>query len=139
MAELKTKATDASVSRFLDAIPDPRRRQDCLTILGLMRKATRAEPRMWGDAIVGFGECHYVYGSGREGDWFLIGFSPRKQNLTLYSMGGFERHASLLKELGRHKVGKGCLYINTLEGINLPVLRELIVESLEEARKMNRG
>ncbi len=138
MAELKTKATGASVTKFLHAINEEQRRQDCLTILGLMRKATGAEPKMWGPNIVGFGDYHYVYESGREGDWFVTGFSPRKQNLTLYVMGGFAQHTELLNKLGKHKMGKGCLYINTLGDVHLPTLRKLIDRSVALARTIQR-
>ena len=138
MAELKTKATTASVSRFLEALPEPQR-TDCLTLADLMRKATRAEPVMWGTSIIGFGRCHYVYASGREGDWFQIGFSPRKQSLTLYLMGGLESHASLLEKLGRHKTGKGCLYINRLPDIHLPILRKIIAGAVQQARQMDKA
>jgi hypothetical protein len=135
MAELKTKATDASVTKFLNGVKDKKRRQDCETILKMMRKATRAEPKMWGSSIVGFGDCHYVYASGREGDWFLTGFSPRKQNLVLYSIVYFERFEVLLKQLGSYKLGKGCLYINRLEDVHLPTLRKLITQSVALGRK----
>jgi hypothetical protein len=103
--------------------------------LDIMRKATGAEPKMWGSSIVGFGAYHYRYANGREGDWFLTGFSPRKQNLTLYIMGGFEQHAELLKSLGKHKTGKGCLYINRLDDIDLPTLRKLVKRSVQHMRK----
>jgi hypothetical protein len=99
MAELKTRATKASVDTFLQGIRDEKRRQDCYEILKIMKKATKAEPKMWGTSIVGFGDHHYVYESGREGDWFITGFSPRVQNLTLYTMGGFD--SELLKKLGK--------------------------------------
>jgi hypothetical protein len=135
MAELKTQATDASVTKFLNGVKDKKRRQDCETILKMMRKATRAEPKMWGSSIVGFGDCHYVYASGREGDWFLTGFSPRKQNLVLYSIIYFERFEALLKQLGRYKLGKGCLYIKRLEDVHLPTLRKLITQSVSLGRK----
>ena len=138
MAELKTKVTDASAVEFLNAIKDDRRRQDCFTILELMRKAARSEPEMWGSSIIGFGNYHYVYNSGREGDWFLTGFSPRKQNLTLYVMGGFAQYDTLLKKLGKHKTGKSCLYINKLQDIHLPALRKLIDQSVKHARKTRR-
>ncbi len=136
MAELKTKATNASVTKFLDSIKDKERRRDCETILELMRKATRAEPKMWGTSIIGFGDCHYVYESGREGDWFLMGVSPRKQYLVLYSMGHFSRFERLLQQLGKHKVGTGCLYINKLEDVHLPALRKLINQNAAMARKI---
>ena len=138
MAELKTRVNQTSVTKFLKSIKDPDRRRDCLTVVDLMRKATGAEPRMWGSSIVGFGSYHYVYDSGREGDWFLTGFSPRKQNLTLYIMSGFRKHDSLLKKLGKHKTGKSCLYINRLEDIDVSILRTLVRESVEEIRKRSR-
>src|SRR4030067_1019053 len=105
MAELKTKQNDQSVDEFLKAIPDERRRRDCFSVLELMKKATGEEPKMWGEAIVGFGAYHYKYASGREGDWPLTGFSPRKQNLTLYIMSGFEGYNDLLNKFGKHKTG----------------------------------
>jgi hypothetical protein len=129
MAELKTKSTTASVSQFIDAIKDPDRRKDCRTVLGMMKKATGARPRMWGSSIVGFGKYRYRYASGREGDWFVIGFSPRKQNLTLYLMSGANSHGALLRKLGKHKLGMGCLYINRLTDVDLPTLRDLITRS----------
>ena len=118
MAELKTRRSDNSVAAFLEGIPDQRKRQDAWAILEMMQQVTGAEPKMWGDAIIGFGDYHYKYASGREGDWFLVGFSPRKQNLTLYIMGGLEQHAELLQVLGKHKLGKGCVYINQLSDID---------------------
>ena len=135
MAELKTKATHASVTKFLGSIKDEQRRKDCETIVELMRDATAAEPKMWGTSIVGFGDYHYVYKSGREGDWFVAGFSPRKQNLTLYVMTGFTQHEDLLKKLGKHKTGMGCLYINTLLDVHLPTLRKLIKQAVALAKK----
>lgn len=131
MAELKTKQNDQDVVSFLNGIADEARRRDCFTILELMQDVTGTAPRMWGDSIVGFGSSHYKYASGREGDWFLTGFSPRKQNLTLYLVYGFERHADLLDRLGKHSVGKACLYIKRLDDIDLPTLRELIKRSAE--------
>jgi hypothetical protein len=129
MAELKTKVTKASVGKFLDGIKDEKKREDCYHLVKIMKKATKSEPKMWGPAIVGFGDYHYVYESGREGDWFLAGFSPRVQNLTLYMMGGFD--SETLKRLGKYKTGKGCLYINKLEDVDLKVLNELITKSLK--------
>ncbi len=98
MAELKTKVNNQSVGKFLDGITDEKKRQDCFTVLELMKQAARAEPEMWGSSIIGFGRYHYKYASGREGEWFLTGFSPRKQNLTLYIMSGFEQYDELLKQ-----------------------------------------
>ncbi len=139
MAELKTKPNAQSVAKFLNSITDKQRRQECYTVLEMMKQATRAEPQMWGSSIVGFGRYHYVYASGREGDWFLTGFSPRKQNLTLYIMGGLAPHQALLQELGKHKTGKGCLYVNKLEDVNLPTLRRLIVEGVKRARQLDQS
>jgi len=132
MAELKTQVTRASVEKFLEGIKDERKRQDCYELLKIMKKATKAEPKMWGTSIIGFGDDHYVYESGREGDWFLTGFSPRAQNLTLYMMGGFDREA--LKKLGRYKTGKGCLYINKLADVDIKALNELIAKSLKNSK-----
>jgi hypothetical protein len=132
MAELKTKVTKVSVVKFLQGIKDEKKREDCYQILKIMKKATKAEPRMWGTSIIGFGDHHYVYESGREGDWFIAGFSPRVQNLTLYMMGGFDQ--DLLKKLGKYKTGKGCLYINKLEDVDTKVLDKLITTSVKKAK-----
>jgi uncharacterized membrane protein YedE/YeeE len=129
-SKLKTQPNDASVASFLDGIADERRRKDAFAVLAMMKKLTKAEPRMWGGSIVGFGSGHYQYASGRGGDWFLIGFSPRKAALVLYFMTGLAPHASLLKSLGKHKTGKGCLYIQSLEDIDQPTLVALMQESL---------
>ena len=138
MAELKTKLNNRSVERFLNSVSDKQKREDCFTLLRLMQQATRAEPRMWGSSIVGFGSYHYVYASGREGDWFVAGFSPRKQNLTLYLMGGFEQHGALLQKLGKHKTGKACLYINRLDDVHLPTLKKLIQSSVKHMTQTNK-
>ncbi len=130
MADLKTRVNDASVEKFIQSISDEQQREDCHVLLKLMRQITKAEPKMWGSSIVGFGSYHYKYESGREGDWFLTGFSPRKQNLTIYIMTGFEDYSDLLKKLGKHSVGKSCLYIKRLEQIDLAVLKNLIEESI---------
>ncbi|HUP44517.1 MAG TPA: DUF1801 domain-containing protein [Thermoanaerobaculia bacterium] len=135
MAELKTKKTTASVDEFLAAIPDESRRHDCLEVVRMMKRATKAEPKMWGAAIVGFGEYHYVYESGREGDWFLTGFSPRKNDLTLYIMAGFEAYDRIMKRLGKHKTGKSCLYIKRLDDVDRDALQELIDESVRSVAK----
>ncbi len=126
MAELKTKKTAASVAAFLAGLDDPRARKDARTLVALMKAATGARPRMWGPSIVGFGDLRYRYASGREGDWFLMGFSPRKQGLVLYLMSGLHRHAGLLAELGKHTTGKGCLYIKKLDDVDPAVLRRLV-------------
>ena len=134
-ADLKTKKTTQSVSRFIDGIEDEQRREDSRRVLDLMKKATGAEPKMWGASVVGFGDYHYKYDSGRENDWFVTGFSPRKQNLTLYFMTGLDRYESLLKRLGKHKTGKGCLYIKHLDDIDIGVLRELVSTSARDLLK----
>ena len=131
MAELKTKPNTASVEEFLNGISDEQKRKDAFAVLRLMKQITKVKPRMWGPSIVGFGEYHYKYESGREGDWFLTGFSPRKQNLTLYIMSGFSRYDVLMKKLGKYKTGKSCLYIRRLDDIDLAVLKELITLSVK--------
>ena len=130
MAELKTKPKDTPVSDYLNAIENDQVRQDCWDILEIMKAATNSEPVMWGDSIVGFGVYHYVYASGREGDWPLTGFSPRKQNITLYLMAGFNQYDELLKNLGKHTTGKSCLYIKRLSDVHRPTLEKLIQESV---------
>lgn len=131
MSELKTQPTGDSVQAFLNTIADMRRREDCFTVLELMRDVTGEEPRMWGDSIVGFGQYHYKYASGREGDWFRVGFAPRKRNLTLYLNYGFDEPADLMERLGKYKTGAACLYVNKLQDIDLAVLRELVKRSAD--------
>ena len=131
MAELKTKQNDQDVEQFLNSVADDKKRQDSFTILELMKDVTGEEPRMWGDSIVGFGSYHYKGASGREGDWFLTGFSPRKQSLTLYIMSGFDQYDRLLSKLGKHTTGKACLYIKKLDDIDESVLKELVAQSVE--------
>ena len=138
MAELKTKKNEASVTKFLDGVKDEKKREDSYTILKLMQQITKAEPKMWGTSIIGFGSYHYKYASGREGDWFVTGFSPRKQNLTLYIMSGFSKYPDLLKKLGKFKTGKSCLYINKIEDIDIPTLKELIKQSVGYLKKHNK-
>jgi hypothetical protein len=135
MADLKTIPTKVSVDKFLRGITDEHKRADCYQILEIMKQATKAEPKMWGTSIVGFGKYHYAYASGREGDWFLAGFSPRKQNLTLYLMGGFHQFEDLMNQLGKHSTGKGCLYINTLEDVDIKILKKLVSKSVKNALK----
>ena len=137
MAELKTKVNNASVDKFIKGIKDEQVRKDCIQITDIMKKATKAEPRMWGTSIVGFGIYHYKYASGREGDWFLAGFSPRKQNLTLYIMSGFDEYDSLMKKLGKHTIGKSCLYIKKLEDVDMQVLKELVAKSVKHMQTIN--
>lgn len=135
MAENKTKPTDASPEDFLGEIEDEARRKDAFKILKLMRKITGKPPVMWGPSIIGFGRYHYKYASGREGDFFVTGFSPRKQNLTIYIMPGFARYATLMKRLGKHRTGSSCLYIKRLDDIDLTALEELITRSVADMAK----
>lgn len=131
MAELKTKQNDGNVNAFLDAVEPEQRREDCKQVAEMMRKATRSKAKMWGDSIVGYGSYHYKNASGREGDWFLCGFSPRKANLTLYIMPGFANYGELMKKLGKYKTGKSCLYIKKLEDVDEKVLNQLVKESVK--------
>ena len=137
MAELKTKKNDKEVSTFLNSLEDAKKRQDCEALLRLMQEETGEPPAMWGESIVGFGEYHYHYASGREGDWFLTGFSPRKQNLTVYIMAGFEAYEALMKRLGKYKTSKSCLYIKRLEDVDPKVLRELVRQSAQHIARTN--
>jgi hypothetical protein len=137
MSELKTKPNDASVTDYLNAIENDQVRQDCWTIVDIMQNATNAKPQMWGTSIVGFGSYHYKYTSGREADWMLIAFSPRKQNITLYIMAGFEQYEELLAKLGKYTLGKSCLYIKRLSDIHLPTLVELIQASVNHMIRTN--
>jgi hypothetical protein len=138
VAELKTKPTDQSVEIFLNSIEDDKKRADAFAILALMKEVTGEEPKMWGDSIVGFGSYHYRYATGREGDYFLTGFSPRKKNLTLYIMAGFDQYEALLNRLGKYKTGKSCLYVNKLEDIDLQTLRKLVKQSVEHMVATNK-
>jgi uncharacterized protein DUF1801 len=130
MAELKTRKTAASVDAFLRSVPDPEQREDAKRLLKLMREVTGEKPRMWGSSIVGFGDRRYKYATGRDVDWFAAGFSPRKGNLSLYLGVSLDAHAALLKRLGKHKTGKGCVYIKRLEDVDLDVVRQLVRTSV---------
>lgn len=136
MAELKTRKTAQSVAAFLNAIEDPARRKDCKTIARMMRNATGDKAAMWGAAIVGYGSYDYKYESGREGSWFVAGFSPRKQAISVYIMPGFKRFDRLMSKLGKYKTGKSCLYIKSLEDVDSDVLQELIELSVQHMRKL---
>ncbi|GJQ20514.1 MAG: hypothetical protein HBSIN02_08690 [Bacteroidia bacterium] len=138
-ATLKTRKNKRSVAAFVNAIKDPVRREECRKVLKLMRTATGARPAMWGPTIVGFGSYHYRYASGREGDWFLTGFSPRKSALTIYIMAGLRNYRPLLKSLGRHSIGSSCLYIRSLENIDMKVLDKLVKQSVRDLRKRKEG
>ena len=134
-ADVKTKLNDASVTDFLNSVADEQKRKDSFEILKLMERVSNEDAKMWGASIVGFGSYHYKGASGREGDWMLIGFSPRKQNITLYIMPGVERYPALMQKLGKHSTGKSCLYIKKLSDVNIDVLKELVAESLKVMKK----
>jgi hypothetical protein len=136
MAENKTKPTKVSVTTFLDKIKDKQLRADCYAILDMMQKVSKWEPIMWGSAIIGFGMYHYVYESGREGDTIVIGFSPRKQNISIYLMGGLNKVEKDLSKLGKYKRGKGCLYINSLSDVNTGVLKKIFVNAIKESKRI---
>ena len=132
MAELKTKPNQGEgVNDFIESIEHPKRKADSKELLNVFAEILDEEPVMWGSSIIGYGSYHYKYPSGREGDWFLTGFSPRKQSMTLYIMAGFENYEELLNKLGKYKTGKSCLYINKLEDVNINVLKQLIRESVK--------
>lgn len=130
MAQAKTKPTKVSAREFIKKLPDKKRREDSEVVLKLMKEVTGAEPEMWGPSIVGFGRYRYKYDSGREGEWMLTGFSPRKSELTLYIMPGFEHFPDLMKKLGKYKTGQSCLYIKKLEDVDIKVLRELVTKAV---------
>lgn len=136
--ELKTKKTEQSVAAFLAALEDEERRRDCKKVLAIMKSITKSQPKMWGTSIVGFGAYRYVYASGQSGDWPLTGFSPRKQNLTLYIMPGFDKYPALMKRLGKFKTGKSCLYLKSLDDVDLPTLKTLIRESVATMKRRYR-
>ncbi|MCL4832003.1 MAG: DUF1801 domain-containing protein [Caldilineaceae bacterium] len=136
MAELKTQQNNASVEAFLHSV-DEKRRDDCFALLELMEEVTGEPATMWGTSIVGFGDYHYKYANGREANWMLVGFSPRKQNLTLYIMSGFDEYDGLLAKLGKHSTGKSCLYIKQLSDVDMDVLRQLVAASVEHMQATN--
>jgi len=137
LAENKTKPTIASVTAFLNKVQDTQIRNDCLEILKMMQTVSKKEPVMWGSSIIGFGTYHYVYESGREGDMLVIGFSPRKQNISIYLMGGLNKVEEELPKLGKYKSGKGCLYIKSLSEVNAEVLKKIIAKAFKEAQRKN--
>jgi hypothetical protein len=135
MAENKTQATGASVTAFINAIDDKQKRADARKVAALMRKATGKRAKMWGPSIVGYGTYHYKYASGREGDFLITGFSPRKQALTVYVIPGFEHFETLMKKLGKYKTGKSCLYIKRLSDVDEKILEQLINRSVKYMRE----
>lgn len=138
MSTIKTTVNDASVEAFINAVPDEVRRRDGFTLLELFTRITKEKPKMWGTSIIGFGQYHYKSErSSQEGDWPLTGFSPRKQNSTLYVMPGFNEYAELLEKLGKHKTSKGCLYINKLADVDLAILERIITKSYLDMKAKN--
>ncbi len=137
MSELKTQRTTQSVDEYLLTIPDEQKRRDCITLVDLMQEATGSEPVVWSSSIVGFGTYRYSYASGHSGEWLLTGFAPRKQNITLYIMAGFEQYDDLMQRLGKHKTGKSCLYIKRLADVDLALLKQLVVESTKHMAATN--
>jgi len=135
MAENKTKPTRQRVAAFIAAVEPAERRSDCRALVTMLKAITKSSPTMWGPSIVGFGTYHYTYASGREGDFFLAGFSPRKQDLTIYVMAGFDRYPSLMEKLGKYKTGKSCLYVKRLADIDLSVLKKLVTESVRHMKQ----
>lgn len=130
LAEIKTKETDSSVEDFINSVKDEAKRKDSLAILKLMKKVTKQKPKIWGSTIIGFGNKIYKStATGREVEWFKIGFSPRKANITLYLVMDIKKYAAELKKLGKHKTGVGCLYINKLEDVDMKVLEKLITDA----------
>lgn len=134
MAELKTKLNDASVTDFLNTVKNEDQRKDGFEILKIMQQVTKQEPKMWGSSIIGFGNVHLKYASGRELDWFTLGFSPRKANLTVYLTGGLDAYADLLAKLGKHKIGGGCLYITKLKDVDIKIFKEILKQSVKAAK-----
>ena len=140
MAELKTKPTKNSPANYIDSVQDSQKRADSLKLLNLITEWTNLQPEMWGASIISSGKVHYKYASGREGDWMAVGFAPRKLNLTVYIMSGFEGFEDLLEKLGPHRLGKSCLYIKDLESIDLEILKKIVqksVKSITEGGLMN--
>ena len=139
MAGNKTVANDGNVEDFLNSVDHPKRVADARIVLEIMERVTGEAPRMWGGSLIGFGEYHYKYDSGREGDFFMTGLSPRKTALTVYIMPGFDPYEGQLSKLGKYKTGRSCLYINKLEDVDLDVLEDVILRSFEDMQKMYHG
>ncbi len=138
MTELKTKPTNASIKAYLKTVENAQKRTDCEELLKVMQEITGEKPKMWGDAMVGFGSYHYVYPTGNSSDWFITGFAPRKQALTIYIMNGYSKYDALMKKLGKYKLGKSCLYIKRLDDIDRKTLRSLITRSIRDMRKLSK-
>ena len=134
MADMKTVPTEKDVTDFINKVEDSHKKEDCFELLKLMEKVSGFKPKMWGPSIIGFGTYHYKYESGREGDFFLTGFAPRKQNLAIYNT-GFSRYEKLAGKLGKFKIGKGCLYVKRLSDIDTTILSEMISKSIDYLKK----
>src|SRR5688500_13623158 len=139
MGQIKTKPTDQSVDDYIAAIEDERSQRDCKTLLKLMKRVTGEKPKLWMNNTVGFGTFHYKSKSGQEGDWYVTGFAPRKANLTLHLMAGFDQFHDLMWNLGKYKTGKGCLYIKSLDEVDMNVLEELVLKSMKRVREIYEG
>ena len=131
MSEAKIQPTEFNVEEFIDSVVDEQKRKDAHTLLSIMSDITQQPPVLWGDSLIGFGQYEYQYESGRKGTWFKVGFSPRKQNLTLYIMNGFAQYQHLLAQLGKHKTGKSCLYINKLDDVDVDILKQMVALSYQ--------
>lgn len=138
MAENKTKPTTESADAFLNKVQDEEKRNDCFEIMKLMQAATKEKPVMWGSSIIGFGSYHYVYESGREGDFLLIGFAPRKQNISIYLTSGLKAVQPELSKLGKYKIGGGCLYIKSLSDVNSAILKKIFAKAFKEALRIKK-
>jgi hypothetical protein len=139
MGELKTKPTNASVEKFLNQITDEERREDCFKVAKMMEEITGCKPKLWGPSIVGFDTYHYKYASGQEGDWPIAAFSPRKQDLTLYMLPGFQESRELMDALGKHRTGRSCLYIKRLSDVHVPTLKKLIRQSVKRMKQITKN
>jgi hypothetical protein len=137
MAETKTQATGKSVDKFIDSLDDERKRNDSRTLVALMEKATKAKAEMWGENIIGCGRYLYKYANGREAQWPLAGFSPRKRYITLYLEAEFDQRDELLAKLGKHTTSKVCVYVKSLEGLHMPTLKKLVAESVKQTKKIH--
>ena len=138
MTELKTKPNNASVKAYLKTVENDQKRADCEELLKVMQEIAGEKPKMWGAAMVGFGSYHYVYPTGNSGDWFITGFAPRKQALTIYIMNGYSKYDALMKKLGKYKTEKSCLYIKRLDDIDRKTLKALITRSVKDMRKLSK-
>lgn len=136
MAKLKTNKNDNDIVEFLNGVDNEERRKHCFKLLELFEQWTRETPKMWGTSIIGFGSYHYKYDSGREGDWFLTGFSPRKQNLTVYITAGFSQYGEIMQDLGKYKMAKSCLYVKRLSDIDLGKLKALVEKSVDHMKNL---